>query len=323
MIELSISVEGLFGLDWPLWKRMARAVEDLGFAGLYLSDHFLLNSPPDCPSLELIVALTHAAEHTGRVRFGPMVAPLSIRDPVMLARQVAALDELSGGRMVLGLGAGWEETEHAMFGYPLGDVPTRFARFEEGLEVITRLLRSDEPTSYAGRFFRLHEAVLPGPRRVGGPPVMIGGSGPKRTLPLVARFAEIWNAQELTPDGVRDRAALLDALLARNGRQPSDVRRTYNGWVICGRSDADFVDRLRGYRRYAALADLSTDELLNELRTNWGAIVGTPEEVAQQLRAYHEAGIVEFSVQWTGVDDIEGLAVLAEEVRDRLVPPPV
>jgi alkanesulfonate monooxygenase SsuD/methylene tetrahydromethanopterin reductase-like flavin-dependent oxidoreductase (luciferase family) len=320
MIELSISVEGLFGLDWPSWKRMVRAVENHGFAGLYLSDHFLLNAPPDCPSLELIVALAHAAEHTDRVRFGPMVAPLSVRDPVMLARQAAALDELSGGRMVLGLGAGWEETEHAMFGYPLGDVPARFARFEEGLEVITRLLRSDQPTSYAGRFFHLHEAVLPGPRRVGGPPVMIGGSGPKRTLPLVARFADVWNAQELTPDGVHERSALLDDLLARNGRQPSDVRRTYNGWVICGQSEAEFEDRLRGYRRYAALADLSTDALLEDLRTNWGAIVGTPEEVARQIRDYHEAGIVEFSVQWPGVDDVEGIAVLARDVRPRLAP---
>src|SRR5688572_24167826 len=116
MIELSVSVEGMFGLTWPYWKRLVRQVEALGFAGLYLSDHFLLNDPPDCPALELVVALTHLADQTERVRFGPMVAPLSVRDPVMLARQAAALDDLSGGRMVLGLGTGWEETEHRVFG---------------------------------------------------------------------------------------------------------------------------------------------------------------------------------------------------------------
>ena len=236
MIELSVSVEGLFGLTWPAWKRLVRAVEALGFAGLYLSDHFILNVPPDCPSLEFIVALTHLADTSERVRFGSMVAPLSVRDPVMLTRQAAALDELSGGRMVLGVGTGWEEDEHTMFGYRLGDMSTRFARLEEGLEVITRLVRSDEPVTVDGRFFRLREAVLPGPRRPKGPPVMIGGSGPKRTLPLVARFADIWNAQMLTPDGVRERSSLLDELLVAAGRHPGDVRRTFNAFVVCGRT---------------------------------------------------------------------------------------
>ena len=194
MVELSISVEGLFGLTWPDWKRLVHTVEDGGFTGLYLSDHFLMMAPPDQPSLELIVALTYLADHTDRVRFGPMVSPLSVRDPVMLARQAAALDDLSGGRMVLGVGTGWMEREHQMFGYELGDMPTRFARLEEGLEVMSRLLRSEAPVSFDGRYFRLREAVLPGPGRPGGPPIMIGGSGPRRTLPLVARFADVWNA---------------------------------------------------------------------------------------------------------------------------------
>lgn len=116
MVELSISAEGIFGLTWPDWKQLVHTVEDRGFAGLYLSDHFLLMAPPDQPSVELIVALTYLADHTERVRFGPMVAPLSVRDPVMLARQAAALDDLSGGRMVLGVGTGWMEREHTMFG---------------------------------------------------------------------------------------------------------------------------------------------------------------------------------------------------------------
>lgn len=93
----------------------------------------------------MIVSLTYAADHTSRVKIGPLVAPLSIRDPVMLARQAATIDDLSGGRFVLGLGAGWMEREHVMFGYELGDIPTRFARFAEALEVVTRLLRKTSP----------------------------------------------------------------------------------------------------------------------------------------------------------------------------------
>src|SRR5262249_23615453 len=117
-----------------------RLVEDLGFAGLYLADHFVPPEPPNYPSLDLIVALAYAASQTTRVRFGPLVAPLSYRDPVLLARQMAAFDELSGGRLVLGVGAGWMAREHAMFGYDLGDVPTRMGRLEEGLHVIISLL---------------------------------------------------------------------------------------------------------------------------------------------------------------------------------------
>ena len=94
-------------LTWPDWTRLVHVVEDLGFTGLYLSDHFNMPVPPDNPSLELVVALTYLADHSERVRLGPMVGPVSFRDPIMLARQAAALDDLSEGRMVLGVGAGW------------------------------------------------------------------------------------------------------------------------------------------------------------------------------------------------------------------------
>jgi alkanesulfonate monooxygenase SsuD/methylene tetrahydromethanopterin reductase-like flavin-dependent oxidoreductase (luciferase family) len=236
MVELSISVEGVFGVGWPEWKRLVHTVEDLGFTGLYLSDHFVMIAPPDYPSLELIVALTYLADHTDRVRFGPMVSPLSFRDPVMLARQAAAIDDLSGGRMVLGLGAGWMEREHTMFGYDLGDIPTRLDRMEEGEEVITSLLRSDAPVDFEEKFFHLRQAALPPPRRRSGPPIMIGGKGPKRTLPLVARFADAWNAQVIGPEQLREHNALLDRLLADAGRRPEDVRRTLNVPFLCWRS---------------------------------------------------------------------------------------
>jgi alkanesulfonate monooxygenase SsuD/methylene tetrahydromethanopterin reductase-like flavin-dependent oxidoreductase (luciferase family) len=319
MVELSVVAEALFGLDWPTWKRLAPAIEDLGFAGIYVGDQFLLNDPPDCPALELIVALTYLADHTERVRFGPMVAPVSFRDPVMLACQAAALDDLSGGRMILGVGAGWLEREHAMFGYDLGDVPTRMARLEEGLEVITRLLRSDAPVSYEGRFFLLDEAVLPGPRRPGGPPLMVGGSGPRRTLPLVARYADVWNAQLVSPEQLRERMALLDDLILAAGRQPGDIRRTLSVPVLCGRTPAELEDRVRGWRRYSIFADLPLDGVLDWCR-QWPAIVGTPEEVVAQLRAYAAAGITELVVHWFGVDDLEGLEVLAGEVLPFLAP---
>jgi alkanesulfonate monooxygenase SsuD/methylene tetrahydromethanopterin reductase-like flavin-dependent oxidoreductase (luciferase family) len=225
----------------------------------------------------------------------------------------------SAAAVILGVGAGWLEREHDMFGYQLGDVPTRSTRLEEGLEVITRLLRSDAPTSYEGRFFRLHEAVLPGPRRPGGPPVMVGGSGPQRTLPLVARYADVWNAQLVSPEQLRERMALLDDLILAAGRQPGDVRRTLSVPVLCGRTPAEMADRVRGWRRYAIFTDQPLEGILDWCR-QWPAIVGTPEEVVAQIRAYADAGITELAVHWFGVDDLEGLQVLADEVLPYLGP---
>src|SRR5205823_12489140 len=153
MVAISIQVEAQDGLTWPRWKRLVAEVEALGFAGLFRSDHFTNSRPPDKDSLETIVSLTYLADHTQHIHFGPLVSPISFRNPTLLVRQAAALDDLSNGRMILGLGAGWQDREHRLFGHDLGYVPTRMSRFEEGLEVVTRLLNSDEPVTYEGHFF--------------------------------------------------------------------------------------------------------------------------------------------------------------------------
>ena len=236
-MQLAMMFEGMFGLTWPRWHRLLVEVERLGFAGLFRSDHFTLMEPPDAEALEAIVSLAYAATHTRRIHFGTLVAPFSFRDPVMLARQAMAIDDLSQGRLILGVGAGWMEREHAMFGYALGDLHTRMRRLEEGLEVITRLIRSDEPASFDGQFYQVREArLLPRPQR--RTPILLGGNGPKRTLPLVARYADIWNGVGLTPALFAERCALLDELLRGQGRQPHDVRRTLMVPVLCWRNAA-------------------------------------------------------------------------------------
>jgi alkanesulfonate monooxygenase SsuD/methylene tetrahydromethanopterin reductase-like flavin-dependent oxidoreductase (luciferase family) len=318
MPAISITASSVVGLDWPRWQRLAAEVEALGFAGLYRFDHFahpVESQDPDM--LDLTTSLAYLAMHTQQIHFGPLVAPLSFRDPHILAREAVALDDLSGGRMILGVGAGGNEREHTMFGYALGDIPTRMDRFEEGLAVITALLHSSEPVTYEGRFFKLHDAVLrPRPQQPGGPPILIGGKGPKRTLPLVARYADIWNTDSLSPNEVRDRSMLLDELLLKAGRQPKDVKRTANVRLFCGHDSAELEQRIIGLRHiFPAWNNLPTVEFLNNFGNVFSnLIVGTPEEVVAQLRAYAEVGIEELMIQWSVTGDIEGLQLLAEYV---------
>jgi F420-dependent oxidoreductase-like protein len=321
MVAISLEIEGQMGLTWPRWKRLVAEIEALGFAGLYRSDHFTNAFPPDEDSLELIVALTYLAEHTQRVRFGPLVAPLSFRHPAQLVRQAAALDDLSGGRMILGVGTGWEEREHHLFGFDLGDVPTRLARLEEGLEVITRLLRSDEPVTYEGRFFQLRGAtLLPRPQRSGGPPILIGGSGLHRTLPLVARYADIWNGQLLTPAEFQERSSRLDILLSEVGRPRHSVRRTLYCWLHFGRTMEELDQALNWRHEDPELAHKPLDEVIQVLRTaEWlNRLVGTPEMLVEQIQAYADAGVEELILDWFDLDNIEALRGFAESILPRI-----
>ncbi len=315
MIALSLMIEGQDGLNWPRWQRLVTAAEEAKFAGLFRSDHYTNPRPPEKDSLEMMTSLVYLADHSQHLHFGPLVAPLSFRFPAMLARQAAAIDDLSGGRMILGLGAGWNEREHAMFGLDLGDVPTRMARFEEGLEVITRLLTSDEPVTYVGRFFQLRDAILlPRPARAGGPAILIGGNGPRRTLPLVARFASIWNANYLTPEGFRERSRVLDDLLLAQGRQPADVKRTLMITLYFGRTLKEVEQRLNRSQRGPGQTDQSLDAIMARLQSEGRAIVGTPDMVAQQINAYAQAGVQEIMLQWFDQEDIDGIRSFAEQV---------
>lgn len=234
MLEIAIMLEGQNGLTWSRWQNIVRLVEYAGFVGLYRSDHFTNSNPPDKESLELWVSLTWLAANTKRIEFGPLVTPVSFRHPALTARMAAAVDDLSEGRLTLGLGAGWQEREHRLFGFDLLERAERFNRFEEGLEVVTRLLRSDAPVSFDGKYFQLREAVLlPRPSRKNGPPIAIGGSGPKRTLPLVARFADEWNCILSTASTFSSLNIKLGELLNAAGRDPKSVRRSMmTGCVI-------------------------------------------------------------------------------------------
>ena len=172
MAQIGIMIEGQDGLNWARWKRLLRTAEDCGYQCVFRSDHFTNPVGEDKDSLELWISLAYAASHTKTIEFGPLVAPITFRHPSMNVRYAAAIDDLSGGRLVLGMGAGWQDREHKKFGVPFYDFPTRFQMLEEALELTQRLLLSDAPSDFQGVYYQLEDAVLlPRPARPGGPPI--------------------------------------------------------------------------------------------------------------------------------------------------------
>lgn len=312
MLEVAIMVEGQNGLNWTCWQRLARTVEDAGFAGLFRSDHYTGPTPPDMDSLELWVSLTWLACNTTRLVFGPAVSPVSFRHPTMTARMAAAVDDLSGGRLILGLGAGWQEREHHNYGWDLLDVPGRFMRFEEGVKIISNMLKSDQPFDFDGKYYQLHEAILlPHPRRPGGPPIMIGGKGPKLTLPLVGRYADEWNAVFIAAAQIADLNQRLDELIVENGRQPSDVRRSLMTGCVFGRNAAEVQ------RNFKTVANLAAGNLLDDWHEH-RIIVGEPNAIVDQLGQLEQIGIYRVMLQWLDLDNLDDLEALAMLVLPQL-----
>jgi F420-dependent oxidoreductase-like protein len=300
-MEIAIMLEGQNGLTWPRFQRLAVAVEELGFAGLFRSDHFTNAQPPDIDSLELWVSLTWLASHTTRIEFGPLVSPVSFRHPVFTARMGKDVDNLAGGRLVLGVGAGWQVREHTNFGFDLLELGPRFARFAEGLEVITRLLREEAPVTFSGDFYQLQDAVLlPRSERPGGTRVLIGGNGMQKTLPLVARYANEWNGVFVPAARYAELNAHLTRLLQAEARDPASVRRSLMTNVLFGRNAREVQAKLAG-RDPAALAER-------------GILIGTGSALREQLAELAEAGVARVMLQWMDLDDLAGLEAFAAAV---------
>ncbi len=300
-MKISIMIEGQNGLNWTNWKKIVDTVEKFGFYGLYRSDHFTNANPPDKDSLELWTSLTYLATTTKRIRFGSLVSPISFRNPVFTARMAAAVDDLSAGRLKLGLGAGWQEREHQNYGFDLLNIKERFLQFEEGLSIITELFRSNDSITITGNYFQLKNAILlPRPSRKDGPEILIGGNGEKYTFPLVIRFANEWNGIFLTPEKFKEKSLLLDRLLNEKGKKPAETRRSLMTNLTYGQNQEQLQNKLNGR---------DAQEM-----TQRGIVVGLTEQVTGKLHEYQQAGLDEIMLQWIDLEDLDNLIHFSETV---------
>jgi probable F420-dependent oxidoreductase len=269
---------------WPEMVELARTIEDAGFDAIWVGEH-LLYRWPDIPARgpwEAWTMLAALAASTTRVSLGPLVAATSFHNPALLAKQAATIDEIAGGRFVLGLGAGWNETEFRAFGFTYDH---RIDRFEEAFTIIRTLLQEGR-IDYEGRFYQARDCeLLPRPRP-GGPPLLIGSNGP-RMLRIVAPHVQAWNTwyadTDNRPEGVARLKDIVDAAARDVGRDPAEIARTVAVHV-----------RMRGGQG-RTMGDTSTTRRIVPLE-------GPPEVIAEGLRAYAAVGVSEVQVVLDPID---------------------
>ncbi|HSH83063.1 MAG TPA: LLM class flavin-dependent oxidoreductase [Herpetosiphonaceae bacterium] len=199
----------------------------------------------------------------------------------------------------------------------LGRYPRLFSALQEGLEVVTRLLRDEKTRAFQGRFYHLEDGASIRPKSPSGPRILIGGNGPQRTLPLVARYAEVWNGTFLTPAAFGERSARLDDLLRAAGRERESVRRTLMHRVFFGRDEAELERRLARHQGDASLMGKPLGEIVDTMRSHHHAFIGTGEMIREQIAEYRAVGVEELMLQWFDLDDIEGVRAFAEGVLPR------
>ncbi|WP_280400003.1 LLM class F420-dependent oxidoreductase [Nocardia carnea] len=306
-MELRIFTEPQQGADYTTLLRVARTTEELGFDGFFRSDHYLhMGSVDGLPGpTDAWITLAGLARETSRIRLGTLVAAATFRLPGPLAIQVAQVDQMSGGRVELGLGTGWFAEEHTAYGIPFPD--NKFDRLEEQLAVITGLWETalGDTFDFTGKYYELvRSPALPKP--VQQPvPVIVGGLGPTRTPRIAAQYASEFNLPFVSP---ADSAAQFDrvrAALAAQGR-PADSMVYSNALVACvGTSEAEIA------RRAAAIG-----REVDELRTN--GLAGSPAEVVDKIGRYREIGTQRIYLQILDLADLEHLALIANEVATQL-----
>jgi F420-dependent oxidoreductase-like protein len=303
-VKLRIFTEPQQGADYETLLRVARATEELGFDAFFRSDHYLkmgdvsgLPGPTDA-----WITLAGLARETSRIRLGTLMSPATFRFPGPLAISVAQVDQMSGGRVDFGFGAGWFDAEHAAYAIPFPDLGERFERYEEQLAIITGLWETaeGESFSFAGQHYTVTDSpALPKPAQRPRPPVLIGGFGAKRTPRLAARFADEYNVPF---HGADETAAAFDrvrAAVAEAGRDASSMIYSAAQVVCCGRDDAELARRAAAIGREVA-----------DLRAH--GLAGTTAEIAGRIAQFAAIGAQTMYLQVLDLSDLDHLKELAE-----------
>jgi alkanesulfonate monooxygenase SsuD/methylene tetrahydromethanopterin reductase-like flavin-dependent oxidoreductase (luciferase family) len=298
-------IEGQEGVTWDDWVALASACEEHGVEALFRSDHYVSGFDESRPVLDAWATISGLAARTTKLELGTLVSPATFRHPAVLARSAATADEIAGGRVTLGMGAGWMEREHDAYGFEFGTTRERIARLGEQIEIVHGLLREDR-VDFEGTYYRLQGA--PGLDRP-DLPILVGGSAKPGTAGPAVRFADEYNALFGTLDEARQRKQLLDEACARGGRDPSTLRYSLMAPCVIGRNEQEVSESAQ---RIGARFGRSPEEVLERYREH--GPVGTIEQAVERLKQIEEIGYERVMLQHLAHDDLDTVALIGREL---------
>lgn len=307
-MRVCLMVEGQEGVTWDEWLALARAAEDAGLDALFRSDHYVsVQDRPERGSLDAWATLAALAAATSTIRFGTLVSPATFRHPSVTAKMVTTVDHVSGGRVELGLGAGWHEAEHVAYGFTFPPAPARLEALEEQVEIVHRSW-SGGSFSFSGRHWSVERLdAVPKPVQRPHPNLIVGGGGGRRSLAVAARWADEYNTVFAPPEVCRERRAALDAACRAAGRDPAEVTFSLMTGGVVGRDGAEVGERLRvAMERRGQLRP--EDRFRAEIAPYW--VIGTVDEAVAGLRALEDAGVERVMLQHQDHRDLAMVALL-------------
>ena len=302
-MEFSLMTEPHLGGTYDQQLEAAKWVESEGLVSFARCDHYLSGGDPTPSSTDAFAVLAGLARETSKIRLCVLVTPITFRHPAVIVKNATTIDEMSRGRLDLGIGTGWMELEHEAFGIPFPEWPERWSQFEEALDYLDAAFGPD-PASFEGTHYSLHADVKPKPT---GIRTVIGGSGAQRTPTLAGTRADEYNFFLCPADEARAKIAVM-----RDAAADRQVEATVMGPALVGADDAAYVERLG---RAAARRGVSPEDLEKRYVDN-GLLVGTPDRVAETVAALSEAGVQRIYVQWLDLDDLGGMRETMTVVRD-------
>jgi F420-dependent oxidoreductase-like protein len=311
-MKLGLMIESQEGVGWNEWKNIVQWTEELGFESLWRSDHFFsfFGGTRTIDSLDTMIAHTYTAAMSNRIKFGPLVLSMTFRQPAVLARMAAAIDQLSGGRFILGVGAGWNETEHQAYGIELPPIKQRMDNLEESIQVIKSLFENDS-SNFDGDIYKLKDAPM-NPKPAQRPmPLLIGGGGEKRTLRMVAKYATEWNVPIMMGlDAYKEKAKVLEQHCEAVKRDPATIDRSVMSGYITGESQAEVDANVKQAIENAPPRFRSADATRPPMTALWGL----PDRIVEQIKEIEDAGISRIMIQYRSPPAREDLEFLAREI---------
>jgi F420-dependent oxidoreductase-like protein len=295
-------IEGQEGVTWEQWQAIAAAAEANSFDALFRSDHYLSIVGQAQGSLDAWSTLAGLAAITSRIHLGTLVSPVTFRHPSVLAKAAATVDHISGGRVELGMGAGWFEAEHRAYGFQFYDTRTRLELFAEQIEIVHRSWKPG-PFSFKGKHYEIDELdALPKPVQQPHPTLIVGGRGGRGTIEPAAKWADEYNTFSASVDDISERRRRFAEAWEREGRDPAELRFSAMVTLVMGTDEAQVREFSAG--------------LPPDLRDN--GVIGTPDQVVDRLLELQDAGLDRVMLQHLRHDDLETIELVGREVIPRV-----